>query len=242
MRGSTAINLSMLDIFRLRMFSERVRRPEQAVRRLTEGPRRPAAANTAFEGRGADAGRLDGQRGEVHIGLHSAARRRETLFGVVRQGGIPSRTALRRVRYRPGHRREQGAQVGLDRLRLAPELQRGRAARDVDAQQVRSGSFAAMLQNGSVMMPGVISPAPSPSKSTRPSPRSRTKRSYRPRPSCYAAPCRNVSSRTHGTNCQPQCGHRGTSSLRTSNPAMPASMRSTWGPASKSSSQHGCLR
>lgn len=34
-------------------------------------------------------------------------------------------------------RREQGAQVGLDRLRLAPELQRGRAARDVDAQKVR---------------------------------------------------------------------------------------------------------
>ena len=84
-----------------------------------------------------------------------------------------------------------------------------------------SGSFAAMLQNGSVMVPGVISPTPSSSKSTRPPPRSRTKRSYRPRPSRHAAPCRNVSSRTHGTSCQPQRGHRGTSSPRTSNPAMP---------------------
>ena len=34
-------------------------------------------------------------------------------------------------------RREQGAQVGPDRLRLASELQRSRVARDVYAQQVR---------------------------------------------------------------------------------------------------------
>lgn len=61
----------------------------------------------------------------------------------------------------------------------------------------------------SVMMPGVILPMPSSSKSTRPSPRPRAKRSYRPRPSRHAAPCGNVSSRTHGTSCQPQCGHRG---------------------------------
>ena len=38
MHGGTAINLFMLDIFRLRKFSERVRRPEQAVRRSIEGP------------------------------------------------------------------------------------------------------------------------------------------------------------------------------------------------------------
>ena len=73
----------------------------------------------------------------------------------------------------------------------------------------------------SAMMPGVILPTPSSSNSTRPSPRSRTKRSYRPRPSRYAALCRNVSSRTHGTSYQPQYGHRGTFSPRTSNPAMP---------------------
>lgn len=86
-----------------------------------------------------------------------------------------------------------------------------------------SGRFAVMLQNGSVMMPGVISPTPSSSSSTRPTLRSRTKRSYHSRLSRQAAPCRNVSSRTHGASCQPQCGHRGTSSLRTSNPAMPGS-------------------
>lgn len=34
MRGGTAINIFMLDIFRLRMSSERVRRPEYEVRRL----------------------------------------------------------------------------------------------------------------------------------------------------------------------------------------------------------------
>lgn len=84
----------------------------------------------------------------------------------------------------------------------------------------KSGSFAVMLQNGSVMMPGVISPTPSSSNSTRLLPRSRTKHSYRSMLSRYAAPCRNVSSRTHGTSCQPQCGHRGTSSLRISNPAL----------------------
>ena len=85
---------------RLRMLSERVRRPEQAVRRSTEGPR------------GADAGRLDRQCEGVHIGLHSAARRRrETLFGIVRQGGIPSRAALRRVRHRPSRRREPGSSM-----------------------------------------------------------------------------------------------------------------------------------
>ena len=83
-----------------------------------------------------------------------------------------------------------------------------------------SGSFAVMLQNGSVMMPGVISPTPSSSNSTRLLLRSRTKRSYRSRLSRQAAPCRNASSRTHGTSCQPQCGHRGTSSLRISNPAL----------------------
>lgn len=44
-----------------------------------------------------------------------------------------------------------------------------------------SGSFAAMLQNGSVMIPGVISPTPSSSNSTRPLLRSRTKRSCRSR-------------------------------------------------------------
>lgn len=43
------------------------------------------------------------------------------------------------------------------------------------------GSFAVMLQNGSVMMPGVISPTPSSNNSTRPLPRSLTKRSYRSR-------------------------------------------------------------
>ena len=37
-----------------------------------------------------------------------------------------------------------------------------------------SGSFAVMLQNGSVIMPGVISPTPSSSNSTRPLPRSCT--------------------------------------------------------------------
>lgn len=83
-----------------------------------------------------------------------------------------------------------------------------------------SGSFAVMLQNGSVMMPGVISPTPSSSNSTRLLPRSRTKCSYRSRLSRHAVPCKNVSSRTHGTSCQPQCGHRGTSSLRISNPAL----------------------
>ena len=44
-----------------------------------------------------------------------------------------------------------------------------------------SGSFEAMLQNGSVMMPGVISPTPSSNNSTRLLPRSRTKRSHRSR-------------------------------------------------------------
>ena len=34
MRGGTAINIFMLDIFRFRMFSERSRRPEHEVRRL----------------------------------------------------------------------------------------------------------------------------------------------------------------------------------------------------------------
>lgn len=71
----------------------------------------------------------------------------------------------------------------------------------------------------SVMMPGVILPTSSSSSSTRPSPRSRTKRSYRPRPSRHAALCRNVSSRTHGTSYQPQYGYLGTFSPRTSNPA-----------------------
>ena len=112
----------------------------------------------------------------------------------------------------------RSARPGCIASRLSPGPRRPRCLR---SKRCASGSFAAMLQNGSVMMPGVISPTPSSSKSTRPPPRSRTKRSYRPRPSRHAAPCRNVSSRTHGTSCQPQCGQRGMSSLRTSNPAMP---------------------
>ena len=92
---------------------------------------------------------------------------------------------------------------------FASKLQRSRTARDVTLSRCASGSFAVMLQNGSVMMPGVISPTPSSSSSTRPTLRSRTKRSYHSRLSRQAAPCRNVSSRTHGTSCQPQCGHRG---------------------------------
>ena len=116
-----------------------------------------------------------------------------------------------------------------DVVNIAPGVKHwhGAAPEMFTLSRCASGSFAVMLQNGSVMMPGVISPTPSSNNSTRRSLCSHTKRSYRPRLSRQAAPCRNVSSRTHGTSCQPQCGHRGISSLRTSNPAMPASMRST---------------
>ena len=92
---------------------------------------------------------------------------------------------------------------------FASKLQRSRTARDVYAQQVRIRQLRGHAPERSVMMPGVISPTPSSSSSTRPSLRSRTKRSYHPRLSRHAAPCRNVSSCTHGTSCQPQCGHRG---------------------------------
>ena len=71
------------------------------------------------------------------------------------------------------------------------------------------GAGMRLFPRESVMMPGVISPTPSSSSSTRPSPRSRTKRSYRLRPSRHVAPYRNVSSHAHGASCQPQRGHRG---------------------------------
>lgn len=107
---------------------------------------------------------------------------------------------------------------------FASKLQRGRAARDVYAQQVRIRQLCGHApERERDDAGGVISPTPSSSNSMRPLPRSRAKRSYHPRLSRHAAPCRNVSSCTHGTSCQPQCGHRGTSSLRTSNAAMPRS-------------------
>ena len=85
------------------------------------------------------------------------------------------------------------------------------------------GAGMRLFPRESVMMPGAILPTPSSSSSTRPSLHSRTKRLYRPGRSRYAAPCRNVSSRTHGTSYQPQYGYLGTFSPRTSNPAMPRS-------------------
>ena len=80
-------------------------------------------------------------------------------------------------------RREQGPKSALIASALLPSCSGVVPPEMFTLKRCAFGSFAAMLQNGSVMMPGVISPTPSSSKSTRPSPRSRTKHSYRLRPS-----------------------------------------------------------
>ena len=75
---------------------------------------------------------------ELSVGMsRGGGRRRSHPHGKRRRRMGGRRSSVDRATRRRPVPPRAGAQVGLDRLRLAPELQRGRAARDVCAQKVR---------------------------------------------------------------------------------------------------------